>query len=85
MPIITGLGLSPYWFNVPLVLMVEASLITPPVGLNLYVLQGIAPEYDVLDVAKGALPFLLPIILVVSLVSVFPDLALWLPKVIYGR
>jgi tripartite ATP-independent transporter DctM subunit len=85
MPIITGLGLSPYWFNVPLVLMVEASLITPPVGLNLYVLQGIAPEYDVLDVAKGALPFLLPIILVVSLVSVFPDLALWLPEVIYGR
>jgi tripartite ATP-independent transporter DctM subunit len=84
-PIITGLGLSPYWFNVPLVLMVEASLITPPVGLNLYVLQGIAPDYDVLDVAKGALPFLLPIILVVALVSVFPQLALWLPEVIYGR
>lgn len=85
MPIIGGFGLSGYWFAVPLVIMVEASLITPPVGLNLYVLQAIAPDYDVLDVAKGALPFLLPMLLVVVLVVVFPELALWFPNLIYGK
>ena len=83
MPIIGGFGLSAYWFAVPLVIMVEASLITPPVGLNLYVLQAIAPDYDVLDVAKGALPFLLPMLLVVGIVVAFPELVLWLPNLIY--
>ena len=85
MPIIGGFGLSAYWFAVPLVIMVEASLITPPVGLNLYVLQAIAPDYDVLDVAKGALPFLLPMLLVVGLVVAFPELVLWFPNLIYGK
>ena len=83
-PIISGLGLSLYWFCVPLVIMVEASLITPPVGLNLYVLVGLAPEYNLIDVAKGALPFMLPMILVVALVTLFPVLVLWLPNLIYG-
>lgn len=85
MPIISGLGLSAYWFAVPLVIMVEASLITPPVGLNLYVLQAIAPDYDVLEVAKGALPFLLPMLMVVGLVIAYPQLALWFPNLIYGH
>jgi TRAP-type C4-dicarboxylate transport system permease large subunit len=82
-PIINGLGLSLYWFNVPLVIMIEASLITPPVGMNLFVLQSLAPEHDVLEVAKGTLPFLLPMILVVIIVSIFPEIVLWLPDLIY--
>ena len=85
MPIIMGLGLSAYWFVVPLVIMVEASLLTPPVGLNLYVLHGIAPDYDLLEIAKGALPFLLPMLLVVMIVSIYPQLVTWFPNLIYGH
>ncbi len=84
MPIISGFGLSPYWFAVPLVIMVEASLITPPVGLNLYVLHAIAPDYDVLEIALGTLPFLLPMLMVVGLVTAFPQVVLWFPNLIYG-
>ena len=59
---------------VPLVIMVEASLITPPVGLNLYVLQGLARDYDVLEVAKSALPFFIPMLLVVMMVVPWSDI-----------
>jgi len=84
MPIIYSFGLSGYWFVVPLVIMVEASLISPPVGLNLYVLQSLSPEHDVLDVALGALPFFIPMLIIVALVSVYPEIVTWLPGVLYG-
>jgi tripartite ATP-independent transporter DctM subunit len=83
MPIIYALGLSGYWFAVPLVIMVEASLISPPVGLNLYVLQSLSPEHDVLEVALGALPFFIPMLIVVAIVSVYPQIVTWLPGIIY--
>lgn len=84
MPIIGGLGLSPYWFVVPLVILIEASLITPPVGLNLYVLKSIAPDRDVLEVARGSFPFLIAMIVVVAIVVAFPSIPLWFPNLIYG-
>lgn len=84
MPIIRGLGMSPYWFNVPLVIMIEASLLTPPVGLNLYVMHGLAPDYDLMEIARGAVPFLIPMLLVVALVTGYPEIVLWLPDLIYG-
>ncbi|MFC2009220.1 TRAP transporter large permease [Chloroflexota bacterium] len=84
MPIIGGLGLSPYWFVVPLVILIEASLITPPVGLNLYVLKGIAPDRDVLEVARGSLPFLVAMMVVIAIVIVFPSIPMWFPNLIYN-
>lgn len=84
MPIISGLGLSEYWFVVPLVIMVEAALLTPPVGLNLFVLNSFVPEYDVLQIAKSCLPFYAPLLLVIILVTVYPQLVLWFPNLIYG-
>lgn len=83
-PIITGLGFDLIWFGIPLVITMETGMITPPFGINLFVLRGVAPQYEILTVAKGAAPFLIPMVMVIGLLMAFPELALWLPSVIVG-
>jgi len=61
----------------------ETALITPPVGINLYVVQGIRERGEILDVMKGALPFVLSMFMMIVLLLLFPDIALWLPSQIY--
>ena len=79
-PIITQLGFDPIWFGIVLVLLVEIGLITPPVGINLFTIQAIAPRgTSLLEVAKGSLPFVGLLLLGVVLLIAFPELALWLP------
>lgn len=83
-PIITGLGYDPVWFGVVLVILLEIGLITPPVGINLYTIQGLVPGLaSVLEVAMGALPFVVLLLIGVALLVVFPGLALWLPAQMY--
>ncbi|RME14516.1 MAG: TRAP transporter large permease [Alphaproteobacteria bacterium] len=77
-PAAMAMGFDPIWFGVVMVIMVEAALITPPVGLNLYVIQSVARS-TLGDVARGALPFLLLMFLCVLLLYLFPDLALYIP------
>jgi C4-dicarboxylate transporter, DctM subunit len=62
----------------------EVGLITPPVGLNLYVINGIVPDVDLKTVLLGALPFMLCILLGIALLMLFPQIALWLPSVLMG-
>ena len=83
-PLVTALGIDPVWFGIYLVLMAELALITPPVGMNLYVVQGIRKEGLITDVIVGTLPFLAMMLLLVLLLWVFPDIALWLPRVSFG-
>ena len=78
LPAALGFGFDPIWFGVFMVLMVEAALITPPVGLNLYVIQAVARS-TLGDVARGALPFLALMMICVILLYAFPDLALYIP------
>jgi len=79
-PIITQLGFDPIWFGIVLVLLVEIGLITPPVGINLFTIQAIAPRgTSLLEVAKGSLPFVGLLLVGVVLLIAFPELALWLP------
>jgi len=85
LPVITGLGYSPVWFGVFFVMVGESGLITPPFGLNLFVLKSVVPKQDIMTIALGALPFLIPVLIVAVLVVIFPELALWLPRVFYGR
>jgi tripartite ATP-independent transporter DctM subunit len=83
-PIVTGLGYDPVWFGVVLVMLLEIGLITPPVGINLYTIQGLIPGLtNVLEVARGALPFVLLLLIGVGLLVAFPDIALWLPRQMY--
>jgi C4-dicarboxylate transporter, DctM subunit len=76
-------GFDPIWFGIYLVLMVEMAQVTPPVGFNLFVLQGISGR-SIGYVARAALPFFLLMLLGVALLAVFPGIALWLPNYFYG-
>ena len=78
LPAAMGLGFDPVWFGIYMVIMVECALITPPVGLNLYVIQSVA-RASLADVARGTLPFLAIMLLSVALLYAWPDLALYLP------
>lgn len=78
-PIITQAGFDPIWFGVVLTLNMEIGLITPPVGLNLYVINGIVKDVDLKTVLWGALPFMLCLVLGIVLLAIFPGIATWLP------
>ncbi len=79
LPIVLAAGFDPLWFGIYLVIMVELSQITPPVGFSLFVTQGISYE-PVSYIIKSTLPFLIIMILMVVLLAVFPDLVLFLPN-----
>jgi tripartite ATP-independent transporter DctM subunit len=83
-PIITGLGFDPIWFGVVITLNLEAGLITPPVGLNLYVVQGIAPDIPLATVLRGSMPFILLLLFGIVILCFFPQLATWLPSRMIG-
>jgi C4-dicarboxylate transporter, DctM subunit len=78
-PVLEAANFDLIWFAVILTINMEVGLITPPVGLNLYVLKGVAPEVPLPTVLKGSLPFVLLMILAIVLIAVFPGIALWLP------
>ena len=80
-PIVVALGIDPVWFGIFLVIMAELALITPPVGMNLYVVQGVRGDGNIIDVIYGVLPFLLIMLLLVALIWFFPQIVMWLPSV----
>ena len=79
-PVILALHFDPIWFGVIAVLMMEAGLITPPMGLNIFTVAGVAKEVPVETIFRGVAPFLLSIFAVVILITIFPKLALFLPN-----
>ncbi len=83
-PIVIQAGFDPIWFGVILTLNMEIGLITPPVGLNLYVINGIVQDVDLKTVLIGALPFMLCMVLGIFLLMIFPEIALWLPDKLMG-
>jgi tripartite ATP-independent transporter DctM subunit len=84
LPIITAAGFDPYWFAVIVTINMEIGLITPPVGLNLYVINGIAPDIRLRQVLVGSMPFVGCMILAIVILSAFPWLATWLPNAVMG-
>ena len=84
MPILDSAGFDPYWFAVILTINMEIGLITPPVGLNLYVINGIAPQISLRDILMGSLPFVGMMILGMLLLALFPQIALFLPDLVMG-
>lgn len=79
-PTLVALNFDLIWFGVILVLMVEMALITPPFGMNCFVLKGAIPELNLNDIFKGALRFVIPILLVVVILIAFPEIVLYLPN-----
>jgi len=78
LPAAMSMGVDPIWFGIFMVIMVECALITPPVGLNLYVIQSVA-KTQLGEVAKGVVPFLVMMIFTVYIMYIWPDLALYIP------
>ncbi len=80
LPVISGLGFDPVWFAVVMTINLEIGLVTPPVGLNLYIVKSIAPDVPMSHVLMGVVPFLCIEILIIVALCVWPELALWLPN-----
>ncbi|GHF49790.1 TRAP transporter large permease [Seohaeicola zhoushanensis] len=82
LPLIVANGIDPLWFGIFLIVMVELAQVTPPVGFNLFVIQGISGE-TVLQIARHAFPFFLLMCLAAVLLAIFPQIVLWLPHALY--
>jgi C4-dicarboxylate transporter DctM subunit len=82
-PVITRLGFDPIWFGVMIVLVTQMGVITPPVGVCVYVVSGIEREVPLGTIFRGALPFLLALVMAAVLLILFPDIALFLPRWIH--
>ncbi len=81
LPIVLAAGWDPIWFGIFLIIMIELGLITPPIGFNLFVLQGITGK-PIGEIARGAIPFFFLMLLAAIIITMFPQIALWLPDVI---
>lgn len=82
MPGILSHGFDPIWFGIILTINMELGLITPPVGLNLFVINGIAPDVGHRDIVKGVMPFIMIMIAYIALLAIFPDIVMALPNMI---
>ncbi|MHB8125232.1 MAG: TRAP transporter large permease [Desulfitobacteriaceae bacterium] len=82
--VVKTLGYDPIWFGVVVVLVVAMGVITPPVGMNVYIVKGVAPEIPLETIFKGIWPFLGAIIVCLILLIIFPEIATFLPKLLKG-
>ncbi len=83
-PVITALEFDPIWFGIIMTINMEMGLITPPVGLNLYVIKGIAPDIPLRDILMGSLPYVGVMAFAIVFFSFFPGLVTWLPNRMFG-
>jgi len=79
-PTVMALGFDPIWFGVIIVLVVEMGVITPPVGINVYIIKGVAPDVPMGKIFKGAMAFLVGMLILAALLLIFPQIATWLPS-----
>lgn len=84
LPVIQELGYSSVWFGVFYCMVGETGLITPPFGVNLFAIHSVVPEHDIMTIARGAIPYVVPMLIVGALIVAFPDqLVYWLPSVLF--
>ncbi|MGE0253642.1 MAG: TRAP transporter large permease [Alphaproteobacteria bacterium] len=83
-PVILAFGIDPVWFGIYATVMTELALITPPVGVNVYVMAKVAPDVPLNDIFVGVAPFFLAVLGIVVLITIWPELVLWLPQLAFG-
>jgi len=79
-PIMIKAGYDPIWFGIVIIILMELAMITPPVGINLYVVQGLRKKGKIDDVIIGTSPFIITMLLMLVILSIWPIIALWLPQ-----
>ena len=77
------MGIDVIWFGIVATVLIEIGLVTPPVGMNLYVIMSVS-DASLSEVVRGVFPFFVVLLLAVILLTVFPQLATWLPSIIFG-
>lgn len=82
LPLILSFGFDPVWFGVLLVTLIEIGLITPPMGMNLFVIRAVSPEISITDMYRGALPFLIAPLVLIGMMIAWPGMVLWLPSIL---
>ena len=83
-PLVVAQGFDPIWFGILMIVLIEMALITPPVGLNLYVVQGARKSGTMSEVMLGSIPYVLAMLIMAGLLIIFPGIALYLPSVLSG-
>src|SRR5690606_14230110 len=83
-PIVMSFGFDPIWFGVVVVIVIEMGMITPPVGMNVFVVRGVAGDVPLATIFRGVFPFLLAMVVALVLIILFPQIALILPDSMYG-
>ena len=78
-PVVVAAGYDAVWFGVMMMLLVEMAQVTPPIGINLYVIQGVRGGGPLNDVIIGTVPFFMTLLVMIALLLAFPQLALWIP------
>jgi tripartite ATP-independent transporter DctM subunit len=81
-PLIIQAGYDPVWFGILLVLLIQTAMVTPPFGINIFVIHGIRARGTLSDVEIGASPFVVALLVMIALICAFPDVAMWLPRVV---
>jgi len=84
-PAVLKLGYDPIWFGVIIVKLVEICLVTPPVGLNCYVVNGVRPDIPLSDIFQGVWPFVVADLIVIAFLYAFPDVVTFLPNTMFGK
>jgi TRAP-type C4-dicarboxylate transport system permease large subunit len=79
-PLVMSLGFDPIWYGVIMVIMMEMGQITPPVGLNVFVIAGVAKDVPMITIFKGIFPFVLAMVIIIIILTIFPELALLIPN-----
>jgi C4-dicarboxylate transporter, DctM subunit len=83
-PIVQALGYDPIWFGIIIVMVVELGLITPPIGMNVFVIKGIARDVPLEAIFRGVTPFIVAQVILILILIAFPQIALWLPSTMSG-
>jgi len=81
-PLILQAGYDPVWFGILLVLLIQTAMVTPPFGINIFVIHGIRGRGTLADVERGAAPFVVALLIMIGLICAFPDIAMWLPRLV---
>jgi TRAP-type C4-dicarboxylate transport system permease large subunit len=80
-PLIVHAGYDPVWFGILLVLLIQTAMISPPFGINLFVIHGLRGRGTLSDVEIGSAPFVIALLIMIGLICVFPDIVMWAPRV----
>ncbi len=82
--VMMGVGFDGVWFGIVIVLLMEMALITPPVGMNIFVIQGLRKDLRFPEVARGCTPFIIAVMTMIALLALFPGIALYIPDTVFN-